>query len=73
MINKFPLRERIAKKGGIQNEKLKNNILNNLDKKPHKRKFIYPKDDDDEDNLDNHSKNNKKKKSFSRKKAKGWK
>lgn len=72
LINKFPLRERIAKKGGIQKEKLENNILSNLDKKPHKRKFIYP-EDDDEDNWDNRSKNNKKKKSFSRKKKKGWK
>ena len=49
----------MAKKGDIQNEKLENNLLYNLDKKPHKRKFIYQKDDD-EDNWDNHSKNNKK-------------
>ena len=31
LINKFPLRERIAKKEGIQKEKLENNILYNLD------------------------------------------
>ena len=49
------------KKHNIKISIFENFLLENLDKKPKKRKFIYPKDEPDEDNDNQTNKNLEKK------------